>query len=263
MKPSRVRQRWAAGQPVLSAVNHFYDPNVAELISLMGFDCIWIDLEHHATGIEAFANMTRGARVGGADVMARPAKGEFLRMARFLEAGAMGIMYPRCESVEEAQRVVHYAKFPPLGQRGQDGGNADNPYILTPMDEYMKQANENTFIVIQIEHPDAIPKAGKIAETDGVDMLFFGPGDYSSSSGLPGQIRHQRVLEGEKAVCEAALAAGKRFGTVSTGEEDSARLLDLGSTFLTTSSELGIILNAYQHIQARYGKLGFSFGPLT
>ena len=68
MKPSRVRQRGVAGQPVLSAVNHFSDPNITELICLMGFDCIRINLIHHATGIEAFANMTRGARVAGADL---------------------------------------------------------------------------------------------------------------------------------------------------------------------------------------------------
>ena len=82
---------------------------------------------------------------------------------------------------------MRWAKFPPLGQRGQDGGCQDNPYVLTPMPEYMEAANRETWLVIQIEHPDAVPHAKAIAEVEGVDVVFFGPGDYSSFIGLPGE----------------------------------------------------------------------------
>ena len=72
----------------------------------MGFDGIWLDLEHHAHSVETANQLMRAARVGGADIVARPAKGEFMRMGRLLEAGAQAIMYPRCDDPEEAAEVV-------------------------------------------------------------------------------------------------------------------------------------------------------------
>src|ERR1700728_733179 len=105
MRESRVKKRWAQGKPVLATVAHFTDPASAELIGLMGFDCVWIDLEHQPVGIAEAVAMIRAARVSDTDVMARPAKGEFMRMARLLEAGASLIMYPRCESPDEAREL--------------------------------------------------------------------------------------------------------------------------------------------------------------
>ena len=113
---------------------------LVELTSLMGFDGIWMDLEHHAYSVETAENLIRAARVGGADILARPAKGEFMRIGRLLEAGAHGILYPRCDGVEEAQQVIRWTKFAPLGERGFCGGNADMPYCTMPIDEYVRQA---------------------------------------------------------------------------------------------------------------------------
>ncbi len=102
MRFSRVKAKLRKGEPVLITCCHFIDPSVYELVSLMGFDGIWLDLEHHATSVETAATLMRAARVGASDIIARPAKGEYMRMGRILEAGAQGIMYPRCESAEEA-----------------------------------------------------------------------------------------------------------------------------------------------------------------
>ena len=72
----------------------------------MGFDGIWMDLEHHGYRLETASTLMRAARVGSSDIVARPAKGEFMRMGRLLEAGATGIMYPRCGDAAEAADVV-------------------------------------------------------------------------------------------------------------------------------------------------------------
>src|SRR5262245_48226355 len=125
MRPSRVKAKLRRREPVLVTALHFFDPSVYELTSLLGFDGIWMDLEHHGTSLESAMSMMRAARVGVSDIMARPAKGEFMRFGRMLEAGAQGLMYPRCSNAEEAREVVSWAKFAPLGRRGFDGGNAD------------------------------------------------------------------------------------------------------------------------------------------
>src|SRR5262245_18527620 len=101
----------------------------------------------------------RAARAGASDILARPAKGEFMRMGRLLEAGAQGIMYPRCESAEEAAELVRWAKFAPQGERGVDGPNGDNPYCSMPMSAYLRAANDQTLLIAQIESPTALDQA--------------------------------------------------------------------------------------------------------
>src|SRR6478735_7259607 len=106
MRPSYVRRKWASDEPALVCCLHLTDPSVYEMVSLMGFHAIWMDMEHHGYSLETAGNLMRAARVGEADILARPAKGEFTRMARMLEFGAQGILYPRCNDEHEAAEVV-------------------------------------------------------------------------------------------------------------------------------------------------------------
>src|SRR6187401_2688611 len=122
MRTSRVKAKLSRGEPVLVTTLHLNEPSLYEMVSLMGFDAIWLDLEHHGFSVETAHNLLRAARVGTSDMIVRPAKGEFMRTSRILEAGAQGIMYPRCDTAEEAREVVKWAKFAPLGRRGLDTG---------------------------------------------------------------------------------------------------------------------------------------------
>src|ERR1019366_8529653 len=122
-------------------------------------------------GMADAVNMMRAARIGDMDVMARPAKGEFMRMARLLEAGASLIMYPRCESADEARELVRWGKFPPVGERGYF---SDNPYSTMSPAAYVRKANEHTILIAQIESPNAVKNAASIADVEGIDLLFFG-----------------------------------------------------------------------------------------
>src|SRR5262245_53518921 len=190
MRPSKIKAKLERNEPVLVTALQFLDPAVFELTALLGFDGIWLDMEHHGPSVETAARLTRAARVGSTDVMVRIAKGEFMRMGRVLEAGAHGIMYPRCDNAAEARDVVTWSKFAPLGRRGFDGGNPDMPYCTMPMDAYVREANAQTFLVVQIEDPAALGHVDEIAAVEGVDVLFFGPADFSVLSGIPGQFDH-------------------------------------------------------------------------
>ncbi len=259
MRFSRIKAKLRQGLPTLITTCHFTDPSVYELVSLLGFDGIWMDLEHHATSQETAAHLIRAARVGQADVVARPAKGEFMRMARLLEAGAMAIMYPRCESAEEAAEVVRWAKFAPMGERGVDGGNADNPYCSMPMPQYLRAANEHTLIVVQLESPQAVANAEEIARVPGVDVLMFGPGDFSVLAGIPCQFQHELIQDAYRRIAAAASAAGKWWGTVTFNPEHTQMLLDLGAKFLCRGSDLTFVKQAFEQMQQQYAPLGFTF----
>jgi len=259
MRFSRVKTKLRAGEPALITCCHFVDPSVYELVSLLGFDGIWLDLEHHATSDETAANLMRSARVGTSDIIARPAKGEFMRMGRLLEAGAQAIMYPRCESAEEAAELVRWAKFAPQGERGVDGANGDNPYCAMPMPAYLKAANEHTLLIAQLESPTALDQAEAIAKVPGVDVLMLGPADLSVIAGLPFQFDHPLITASYHRVAEAAQRAGKWWGTVSGSPEHTRMLLDLGARFICHGCDLIMVKQGMEQIQERYASLGFTF----
>jgi 4-hydroxy-2-oxoheptanedioate aldolase len=259
MIPSRVRQRWAEGKPVLFTSACLADPAVAELIGLQGFDCIFVDLEHQSTSVERAAHMIRAARVGGADVLARPAKGEFMRMGRLLEAGAMGILYPRCDDAAEAREVVRWAKFAPLGERGFMGCDPDSGYGMTGMMQYVREANRQTWLAIQIESPAAVKHARAIAELEGVDVIFFGPCDFSLLCGTPGQFDRGKVPDAMREVCRETLAAGKRFGTVAFDLQHVQPLLDMGASLISYGADLLFVKAALEQIKSQFSRLGFAF----
>lgn len=259
MRESVIKAKLARRQPVLLTQLHLTDPSVFELASLMGFDGIWMDLEHHATSEETAAGLMRAARVGRSDILARPAKGEFMRMARLLEAGAQGIMYPRCDDAAEAAEVVQWAKFAPLGRRGLEGGNPDMPYCMMPVADYVRQANEQTFLVIQIEEPAALARAQAIAEVDGVDVVFLGPADFSVLGGIPGQFDHPRVRQATEQIAAAARKAGKHWGTPAFSPEHARQLLDLGATVITHMADIVLIKQGLERIRDQFAPLGFSF----
>lgn len=259
MRKSKTLAKWRSGLPVLGTTLHFCDPSVYEMTSLLGFDLIWMDLEHHAHSLETAGNLMRAARVGGSDILARPAKGEFMRMARLLEAGANGIIYPRCTSAEEAREVVEHSKFPPFGKRGLDGAGPDMPYGMSNLKDYLQRANEETFVVIQIEDKEGLSNAGEIARVDGVDMLFFGPGDYSLQAGFPGDFSDPRYGQAVAQVADAARAAGKRWGTPAFSSTHAQSLVDAGAMLVTRSSDISLVRLAFQQMKDEFSSLGFTF----
>jgi 4-hydroxy-2-oxoheptanedioate aldolase len=259
MRYSRIKAKLTCNEPALITCLHYIDPTLYEMTSLLGFDGIWMDLEHHHYSVETAANLMRAARVGSSDIVARPAKGEFMRMGRLLEAGAQAIMYPRCESADEAREVVRWAKFAPLGERGLDGANADAPYCSAPLKTYIKKANAETLVILQIESPRALEEVDAIASVPGVDVLMLGPGDMSVLSGVPGEFDHPVMIQARQRIADAAAKAGIHWGTVSPAVEHTQKLLAQGARFICHNADILIMKQGLEAIQSNYSPLGFSF----
>lgn len=261
MRTSKIKAKLRNNEPVLLSTLHLGDPSLFEMMSLMGFDGIWLDLEHHHFSVETAANFARAARVGTSDIMIRPAKGEFMRMSRIFEIGAQGIMYPRCDNAEEARQVVRWAKFAPLGERGIDSAGADNPYCMQPLVEYLQAANEQTFVVIQIEDPRALVHADAMAAVEGVDVLFLGPGDFSILAGIPGQWDHPIIQDAMQKVATAAKKAGKHWGMPIFTTEHAQQVLNLGGRFLCHGCDILMVKSGLEEVQRKFKPLGVTFDP--
>ncbi len=251
MRQSRILHKIRNTDEVaIATCLHLTDPSVYELASLVGFDGIWMDLEHHGYSVETAGNLMRAARVGGADPVARPGKGEFMRMARLLEMGAAGIMYPRCDGVEEAKEVVKWGKFAPLGKRGFDGSGADVPYCTMPMGEYVRMANEQTFLLIQMEEPAAVDQAQAIAALPGVDMIMLGPADFSVLTGIPGQLDHPSVMAAIEKVSKAAKNTGKAWAATCGSMEYAKVLISLGCRLIFHGADIVMVKKGLELIRS-------------
>lgn len=259
MRKSRVVAKLRERAPVLFYSLALNDPSVWELASLMGPDCLFIDLEHHAHSLEMANQLMRAARVGTSDVIARPGKGEWSRMQRLLEAGAQGIIYPRCDGVEEATEVVRWCKYAPLGERGVDGGNPDAPYCTMDVAEYVEMANRETFVIIQVETDRAVLKSEQILQIDGVDGVMLGPADFTVLSGFPGQFDHPRLQEAIDHLARAAANTGKHWGTVASSPQRAAELQRAGATLLFTGADILAIKNSLEQLRRDWEPLGVTF----
>jgi 4-hydroxy-2-oxoheptanedioate aldolase len=259
MRFSRVKAKLRRNEPALITTLHYTDTTLYEMTSLMGFDGIWMDMEHHAYSVETAAKLMCAARVGASDIIARPAKGEYMRIGRMLEAGAQGIMYPRCESPEEAADVVKWSKFAPMGERGFDGANADAPYCCMPVKPYLKTANEETLVIVQIESPRALEKVEQIAKVPGVDVLMIGPGDLSVLAGIPFEFDNPYMLDARKRVAAAAKAAGIHWGMPSGTPEHTRQIMDQGARFICHGADIIMVKLGLEEIQRKYAALGFTF----
>lgn len=246
MRTSIVKQKLAKKEPVIGMSLHLTDPTIYEMVALAGVDFIWMDLEHHGYSVETASMLMRAARVGTADIMARPAKGEFMRMARLLEMGAHGILYPRCDNADEAREVVRWSKFAPLGTRGFDGGNADMPYCSMGFVDYITQANAETWNVIQIEDPKALEHVDEIAAVEGVDVVMLGPADFSILSGIPGQFQHPKIDEALNVIKKACDKHGKAWGTTGGTPARVQELINRGALWTTCGCDLIWIKNGLE-----------------
>ncbi len=204
MRPSRVLAKMQAGEVATCVKLNLADPRVAEIASLCGFDCIWTDMEHVPNTLHDVENIVRAAKMLDVDTVVRVPRGSYSDLIRPLEMDAAGIMVPHVMSGEDAKKIARNTRFHPIGLRPMDGGNSDGAYCLIPIEEYIKQANEQRFVVVQIEDIEAVDKLDEIAQVEGIDMLLFGAGDFSQSLGTPGNFDNPKIDETRKLVAEIA-----------------------------------------------------------
>ena len=214
-RKSRVLEKMRRGQKTISYKINLCCPRAVEIAAQSGFDAVWICQEHVPTDQSTMCSQILAAKAFDCDCIVRVAKGSYSDFIRPLEADAAGIMIPHLMSLEEAKEIVHTVRFQPLGLRPVDGGNADGLYCRLDFREYLRFMNENRLIIVQIEDPDPLPELDEICRLPGIDMIFFGPGDFSHAIGHPGEFDHPEITRVRKLVAETAHKYGKFAGTVS------------------------------------------------
>lgn len=247
MRKSRVLRKIRNGEVAVCTKLNLADPRVAELAAMSGFDCLWIDHEHVPMDFSSMENLIRAAKLYDCDIMTRVSRGGYSDLIRPLEADSAGIMVPHLMSLKEAKEIVYYTKFHPIGRRPLDGGNMDGKFCLVDGKEYMKQANEERFTCIQIEDPEPMEELDAICALPGIDMIFFGPADFSQGIGNPCDFNDERLLKARELVAKTARKYGKIAGTPG-GTANFKMLKDMGFNFISIGADVVALSGYYEEL---------------
>ena len=237
MWESRVLAKLRRDEPVLCAKQNVTNAWVTEIAGLVGFDCMWLCMEHCTGDYAAVEHSIRAAKLHSMDAMVRVSKAGYSDMIRPLELDAAGVMYPHCMSPQEAAQAVWTLKFHPIGRRPIDGGNIDGDFCTLPLAEYVARSNEQKFLAVQIEDKEAVEHIEAIAATAGIDIVFIGPGDLSHSLGVPGQAEHPLIGEAIERVEAACQRHGKHWGLPVSSATIRA-YYDRGARFFATCADV-------------------------
>ncbi|MCD6521141.1 MAG: hypothetical protein J7M05_14590 [Anaerolineae bacterium] len=256
MRPSRVLRKLRNDEPVLvGSPTPYPSAKICELLGKVGYDCVWIDHEHQDLTDHDIWHMCLAARATDMDAMVRIRKGPYWSYFHAFESGANGIMVPHCLDAEEAKWVVRNAKFAPLGLRGVDGIEAHADHSLQPMDEYMQQANQETFIVVQIEDKEALKKIDEIAAVEGVDVLFIGPADLGQSLGIPRDTESPHMQEIIERVATTARRHGKHWGIPAGSARQVAMFLEKGARFIAWGAAIIALAESFSQKKAEFDRI--------
>jgi 2-keto-3-deoxy-L-rhamnonate aldolase RhmA len=227
MTPS-FRSRLRSGERLVAPLLTLNSPAVTEIMSAVGFDWLFIDAEH--APLEPFQMQALLQGAGATPCVIRLPAGEEVPIKNALDIGAAGIIAPQVNSADHARRIVQAAKYAPLGQRGLGIARAHG-YGLK-VREYMEHANEDTAVIVQAEHRDAVEHIREIVRVEGVDGVLIGPYDLSGSLGHPGAVDHPDVTGAIERVRAACAEVGLPIGIFGVTAEAVQPYIARGFTMI-------------------------------
>ncbi|MCC6312768.1 MAG: aldolase [Thermomicrobiales bacterium] len=208
-------------------VFEFASTGIGRIAAQAGAEFVIYDMEHTGWSIETIRMLVATTRGTSAAPMVRVPATQYHLLARPLDAGAMGLMVPMVESVEQARLIAESAKYPPAGRRGAAFGVAHDDYSGGDIVAKMRAANDEILLIAQIETAAGVEAVEGIAAVDGIDVLWIGHFDLSNSLGVPGQFDHPTYTAAVDRVLAACATYGKTpgimAGDVATGQAHLAR----------------------------------------
>lgn len=202
------------GKPLIGTMLRVVrNPAIANIAREADLDFIMPDMEHGDYSFETLSAIFGAARAVGLGAFVRVPELARGYVSRALDCGASGVMAPMLETVEQAGRLVEWAKFPPVGKRGLSGAGGNTGYACNgSATEMMAKGNAETLAIAQIETRTAIENIDAIAAVDGIDVLLIGPNDLAVSLGCAGDLASPEHGAAIGKVADAAEKHGKIFG---------------------------------------------------
>lgn len=250
---NNVLENFKNGKVSIGTFNHMQSTNSVLCLGATGLDFLIVDTEHNAADSESAQHYITTARGCGISPLVRIDGIVRSAVLKALDEGAHGIIVPGVKSVDDAKKIVEFAKFAPVGDRGfcptHDGvWGAGESMDGVSIDDYMKNCNEETMVILQCETRGCLEHIDEITAMEGVDGIMIGPFDMSIALGKPAQFDDPEV----KAAFAAALAACKKYKKLSMmfcgGVEAAKGYIEQGFDSVIVGLDNSIYIDAYKNI---------------
>ena len=210
----------------------------AQFVGGLGFDFVIFDLEHSMFDLATTRATIHAARSAGVATIVRIPEMAYHFAARTLDAGATGLMLPRMETREQAEKLVQASRYPPHGERGISTFAGHNDFTRIPdVPAFLQRRNNEVLLVAQIESVKGVENRQAILSTPGLDACFIGTGDLAMSMGLAGQPNHPEVLAQAEKVIATARANNLIVSIPIRAPEDIAFWIERDLKMLTLATD--------------------------
>lgn len=231
-----VKDKLRRGGSVIGPVISVNNVEVAARAASLGFDFIWLEMEHCPLALETVRNIVLATRGLPAVPLARPPVNELWTAKRLLDAGVLGVIFPFTRTPELARQAVAACRYPPHGLRGS---GADLAAFRWPAPEgYYDFADANVLVVAVVEDISALEQIDDIAATPGIDVLFIGTSDLSFSLGLRGEQNHPKLDRAVDKILAAAKKHEKFAGRPGRNAREIKRFQKQGFRFFMTGTDM-------------------------
>ena len=246
MRENTVKAKLKRGEiAVGTMVFEFASPGLPAILGTTGADFAIYDMEHNGLSLETLRSLMAWSRGVGPTPMVRVPAIDPQFISHALDVGALGVMAPNVETVEQARLFVEATRYPPLGRRGAAFGFAHDDFDrLTPVGERIGQIHDRTLLIAQIESEQGLANVDEIARVQGIDVLWVGHFDLTLSMGIPGQFGEQRFLDAMSRVAEAARRNGLVGGFNVDDAEGGRRWMARGYRMLAIAADFRLLAGA-------------------
>jgi 2-dehydro-3-deoxyglucarate aldolase/4-hydroxy-2-oxoheptanedioate aldolase len=241
MRKNTVKEALADGGVAIGTmVFEFNSTGIGRIAGEAGADFVIFDMEHTGWSIETIRMLIATTRASKALPMVRVPATQYHLLSRPLDVGAMGLMIPMVETVDQARLIVQSAKYGPEGGRGAAFTIAHDDYEGGDVAEKMRAANREGMLIAQIETVTGVENCEAIAAVDGIDCLWVGHFDLTQSMGIPAQFDHPDFVEAITRVAHACEAHGKAAGVMVANIETARQWREIGYRALAYGGDLWI-----------------------
>ena len=243
--PSNLRERMKNGDLLLGTILSLNSPDVAEILSQVGFDWIFIDAEHSTLDPHHLQAIFQAVGDFTPCVVRLPALDE-IAAKKTLDAGAAGLLVPQVHNAGQVEQLVRWGRYYPAGSRGLGFGRAQGYGFK--VSQYLETANESVLLSVQAESAEAVQNIESIVRVPGLDAVLVGPYDLSASMGMPGQVDHPDVKSAIQHVADVCKAAGMPVGIFGMTAEAVKPYIEQGFRFIVTGVDTVLLGSAARQL---------------
>ena len=252
MRKNTVKQALREGKVQLgTGFGQLRSAEIPRLLAAAGFHWAFIDTEHGSFDLETVQDLCRVSLMCGLSPIVRVGELQYTLVARALDSGAQGVIFPRVESPELLAQAISWAKFPPVGVRGYGLTAVHVDYEKVSFPQVIAHMNANTMVVMQIESHLAIERREELLAVPGVDAVMIGPADLSISLGVPGEFEHPTMVKAIESVVETCLRRGVIPGMQTRNPALARFWKERGMLFLGCSNETAMIYERAAELTAQ------------